>query len=41
MHPYFFDGVKLPENIQLIAKSEDFLPNVGLIISIIPCQFVS
>lgn len=41
MHPYFFPGVKLPENIQLISNTDDFLPEVDLIISIIPCQFVS
>lgn len=40
MHPYFFEGVKLPENIQLIASTNDFLPEVDIIISIIPCQFV-
>ncbi|MCD5374861.1 hypothetical protein LR010_00220 [Candidatus Gracilibacteria bacterium] len=39
-HPYFFEGVKLPENIELIADTQDFLPEVDIIISIIPCQFV-
>jgi len=39
-HPYFFEGVMLPDNIELIANTEDFLPDVDIIISIIPCQFV-
>lgn len=39
-HPYFFEWVKLPENIELIADTQDFLPEVDIIISIIPCQFV-
>lgn len=40
-HPYFFEWVKLPWNIELIANTQDFLPSVDIIISIIPCQFVS
>jgi glycerol-3-phosphate dehydrogenase (NAD(P)+) len=39
-HPYFFEWVKLPENIQLISNTQDFLSEVDIIISIIPCQFV-
>ena len=39
-HPYFFEGIKLPSNIELVANTQDFLPNVDIIISIIPCQFV-
>lgn len=39
-HPYFFEWVKLSENIELIADTQDFLPEVDIIISIIPCQFV-
>lgn len=39
-HPYFFEWVKLPDNIELIANTQDFLPEVDLIISVIPCQFV-
>ncbi len=40
-HPYFFKGVQLPENIQLITDTHDFLSKVDIIISIIPCQFVA
>jgi len=39
-HPYFFDGVTLPENIQLVSNVQNFLLEVDIIISIIPCQFV-
>lgn len=39
-HPYFFDGVELPENIELVSDANSFLPEVEVIISIIPCQFV-
>lgn len=39
-HPYFFEGVGLPENIELIANTQEFLSEVDIIISIIPCQFV-
>ena len=39
-HPYFFEWVMLPENIELIANTQEFLPEVDIIISIIPCQFV-
>jgi len=39
-HPYFFEWVMLPENIELIENTQDFLPEVDIIISIIPCQFV-
>ena len=39
-HPYFFDGVMLPDNIQLLSDAKSFLPDVDVIISIIPCQFV-
>ncbi len=39
-HPYFFEWVMLPDNIELIANVADFLPEVDIIISIIPCQFV-
>jgi glycerol-3-phosphate dehydrogenase (NAD(P)+) len=40
-HPFFFEWVKLPKNIELIANTQDFLPEVDIIISIIPCQFVA
>lgn len=39
-HPYFFEGVKLPINIELIENAQNFLPEVDIIISIIPCQYV-
>jgi len=39
-HPYFFPGAKLPENIRLISNSKEILPEIDIIISIIPCQFV-
>jgi len=39
-HPYFFEGVMLPDNIELIANTQDFLSEVDIIISIIPCQLV-
>jgi len=40
-HPYFFDDAQLPANIQLIADVDSFLPEIDIIISIIPCQFLS
>jgi len=40
-HPYFFEWLMLPENIELIANTQDFLPEADIIISIIPCQFVA
>jgi len=40
-HPYFFEWEKLPENIELIPQLESILPEIDLIISIIPCQFVA
>ncbi len=40
-HPYFFDWVKLPENIKLVPDSKVILPEIDIIISIIPCQFVA
>lgn len=39
-HPYFFEWVMLPENIELVSDTNIFLPQVDIIISIIPCQFV-
>ena len=39
-HPYFFEWVKLPNNIKLISDTNSLLPEIDLIISIIPCQFV-
>ncbi|NDK09236.1 hypothetical protein GW846_00460 [Candidatus Gracilibacteria bacterium] len=39
-HPYFFEGVTLPTNIELISDANAELGNIDIIISIIPCQFV-
>ena len=39
-HPYFFPGVLLPENIELIENTQTKLPEIDIIISIIPCQFI-
>ena len=33
-------GIKLPENIKLISDSTAILPEVDIIISVIPCQFI-
>lgn len=40
MHPYFFEGIELPKNIELLENTQDFLPKADVIISVIPCQFV-
>lgn len=43
-HPYFFKNIPdntLPENIQLIENIEEIIPEIDIIISIIPCQFVA
>ena len=39
-HPYFFDGAKLPENIELVSDTAKLLPEIDIIISVIPCQFM-
>lgn len=39
-HPYFFEWIKLPENIELVSDTNKILPEIDIIISIIPCQFV-
>ncbi len=39
-HPYFFDGAKLPDNIELVSDTKSLLPEVDIIISVIPCQFI-
>ncbi len=52
MHPYFFEGEKLPENIELVGNTgmcseersaclQTLLTEIDIIISIIPCQFVA
>ncbi len=40
-HPYFFWDAKLPSNIEFIDDLEEFIPQMDLIISVIPCQFAS
>ena len=37
---FFWVNKNFPRNIELIANTQDFLPGVDVIISIIPCQFV-
>lgn len=39
-HPYFFEWIELPKNIELIKTPGKNLPEIDIIISIIPCQFV-
>lgn len=39
-HPYFFDWIKLQENIVLLDKIEENISNVDLLILALPCQFV-
>ncbi len=38
-HPYFFHGFKLQDNIIFIDNLEEIIPEIDLIISVIPCQF--
>lgn len=40
-HPYFFEWAKLPENIELMPDTSSLLPEIDIIISVIPCQFVA
>ncbi len=39
-HPYFFDGTKLPNNIEYV-NVEDVLSDMDLIIIAIPAQFIA
>lgn len=50
-HPYFFEWIKLPENIELVGNTgmcseertaclQSLLWKIDIIISIIPCQFI-
>jgi glycerol-3-phosphate dehydrogenase len=39
-HPYFFNGATLPDNIKLCYNTDTLLPEVDIIISVIPCQFL-
>jgi len=40
-HPFFFSGVQLPENIELVSDIHSLLPEVDIIIAVIPCQFIT
>lgn len=39
-HPYFFEWVKLGENIVFVDKVEEMLPSIDLLVLALPCQFV-
>jgi glycerol-3-phosphate dehydrogenase len=39
--PYFFQEYTLPENIVLKQDIQELLPDIDIILSIIPCQFVA
>lgn len=39
-HPYFFEWVKLWENIEFIENCEKILPEIDLLILAIPCQTI-
>lgn len=40
-HPFFFDGYKLPENIEVIENYDDFIWDIDLLIIAIPAQFIA
>lgn len=40
-HPYFFKWIELPKNVELISDTPSLLPEIDIVISIIPCQFVA
>lgn len=42
-HPYFFPDAQLPENIHLVENAvlHSLLPQIDIIISVIPCQFTA
>ncbi len=40
-HPFFFDGYKLPENIEVLDSYDDIIWDVDLLIIAIPAQFIS
>jgi len=40
-HPYFFDGTKLPNNVELVDNVTEVLPDIDIVISVIPCQFIA
>lgn len=42
-HPYFFAEIEqniLPKNIELVENPDIILPEIDLVISVIPCQFI-
>jgi len=39
-HPYFFEWVKLPENIEFLDEVNDIIPSIDLLILSLPCQTV-
>jgi len=41
MHPYFFPGVRLPENVHCVDDILSILKEVNIIIIIIPIPFVA
>lgn len=41
LHPYFFPGIKLPENVHCIESPEQILGEVDTIIIVIPIPFVT
>lgn len=41
IHPFFFAWEVLPKNIEVISEIETILPEIDIIISIIPCQFIA
>lgn len=40
-HPFFFDGYKLPENIEIIKNYDDIISEVDLLIIAIPAQYIA
>jgi len=40
-HPFFFEGYKLPENIEVLDSYDDIIWDIDLLIIAIPAQFIS
>ncbi|MFK7779969.1 MAG: hypothetical protein QM490_02380 [Candidatus Gracilibacteria bacterium] len=40
-HPFFFEGYKLPENIEILDSYDDIISDIDLLIIAIPAQFIS
>lgn len=40
-HPFFFEGYKLPENIEILESYDDIISDIDLLIIAIPAQFIS